>query len=284
MEVFKKYDEINKTNFLNEDFDNLEEFQNEDLEFEDKIFNSDIAKIPFGKEGLNILINSEFISYVNKLQQRDYKEYKQANSPLKNRVEDLSFSQRDDNYKDLIYNKYKTNFIAFRQTIKSIACGKLKNIDRLLMIVSSFLEIIIKDKSMIFNLVFSNCNYGEYIYRHSLHVCLISMGFSISLGYEEKEVLEIGISALLSDLGMLFISDEIRHKNEMLNTKEWYEIKKHPLLTVEICKKITNIPKSVLFVALQMHEKINGKGYPQGKNIVLHHYTKIIQIVDIYDS
>jgi len=47
--------------------------------------------------------------------------------------------------------------------------------------------------------------------------------------------------------------------------------------------RIIKIPPVVQFMAYQHHERINGMGYPHGKN-TLHNYAKIVQIADIYDA
>ena len=254
-------------------------------DIDNHIDNREISSIPFGKEGLNLLVESDIVKYLNKLQLRDTKLYLPTNPEFRNSITDLAIGDRDREYKEWINNHYTSNLTNFRQTMIAIANGETKNIDRIKLIVKSFISIFRNDKTMLVNLASSNSGDGEYIFKHSFNVCLLVIGFATQLGYDEVEVEEIAISALLSDIGMLFISDEIRKKDEMLNNREWYEIKKHPLLTVEICRKLNNVPKVALFVALQIHEKINGSGYPQGiSNIMIHPYTKIVQICDIYDA
>jgi len=254
-------------------------------EVDKKVTNREISNIPFGKSGLKVLLESDFVKYLNKLQLRDNKNYHPTSFKFRDSLNDLLPEKRDKEYKDWVNNSYEINLGSYRQILKSIATGETRNSDRILLLVKFFMSIFKNDKSMLVNLASSNSYDGEYIFKHSYNVCLIVMGFAAHLGYDEKKVEELSMAALLHDVGMLFVSDEIRSKKEMLNNREWYEIKKHPLVSVEICRKLNHLPKSSLFVMLQIHEKMNGFGYPQElSNLMIHPYTKIVQVVDIYDS
>ena len=93
------------------------------------------------------------------------------------------------------------------------------------------------------------------------------------------------MGALLHDVGMLLIPEEIRFKKGRLSKDEWYEVQKHAILGMHVLEKIPNLPESALYVAYQTHERENGKGYPkQRTGRFIHAFAKIVQVADVYES
>ncbi|MEK7813385.1 MAG: HD domain-containing phosphohydrolase, partial [Candidatus Desantisbacteria bacterium] len=73
----------------------------------------------------------------------------------------------------------------------------------------------------------------------------------------------IKMATLLHDIGKIAISEKILQKPAALTKEEFETIKRHPLISEEILKKI-ELPWDVLNSIKQHHERIDGKGYPQG--------------------
>jgi HD-GYP domain-containing protein (c-di-GMP phosphodiesterase class II) len=93
------------------------------------------------------------------------------------------------------------------------------------------------------------------------------------------------MGALLHDVGMLLIPEEIRFKKGRLSKDEWYEVQKHAILGMHVLEKIPHLPESALYVAYQTHERENGKGYPkQRTGRFIHAFAKIVQVADVYES
>ena len=111
------------------------------------------------------------------------------------------------------------------------------------------------------------------------------MNIAASSGYNEKQVIEIGLAALLHDVGMLLIPAEIRLKDGRLTPDEWYEVQKHPVLGLHLLERIPRLPPMVPIVVYQSHERENGSGYPRQRNSrLIHAYSKIIHCADIYEA
>jgi len=130
-------------------------------------------------------------------------------------------------------------------------------------------------------------NYSEednYLYTHSVNVCILAMEVAFGLGYNRSRLLELGLGALLHDIGMTKVID-IANQPRPLNEHEFAEIKKHPIYSADILTKIKGIEKGVIAISEQTHERLNGKGYPKGiKNDYIHEYAKITAVVDIYEA
>ena len=70
--------------------------------------------------------------------------------------------------------------------------------------------------------------------------------------------------ANLHDIGKVQIDLSILNKRCKLSEADWVEIKKHPIVGYDIVKEIDFL-KSKGDAILYHHERIDGKGYPFGK-------------------
>jgi HD-GYP domain-containing protein (c-di-GMP phosphodiesterase class II) len=124
-----------------------------------------------------------------------------------------------------------------------------------------------------------------YLYQHSLNVCLYSVMLGMSCGYSHDELTQIGMGALLHDVGKTKVPVDILKKPGRLTDAEYTEIKKHAEAGFRILKDEPNIPLLVAHCALQHHERLDGSGYPRGiKGPDIHEYAKWIGIIDCYDA
>lgn len=98
----------------------------------------------------------------------------------------------------------------------------------------------------------------------------------------EKAVIEL--AALLHDIGMIGVKEEILHKVEALTEGEKEEIRRHVFYSVKILEDIKQLDR-VTDIIKYHHEFYNGKGYPyqvKGEEIPLG--ARIIAVADAYDS
>ncbi|MFH1860551.1 MAG: HD domain-containing phosphohydrolase [bacterium] len=84
-----------------------------------------------------------------------------------------------------------------------------------------------------------------------------------SLGLSADQIEGIRMGALLHDIGKVNIPEEILLKKGKLTPDELELIRKHPLIGKGIIEKL-NLPWNVKNIILQHHERIDGKGYPDG--------------------
>jgi HD-GYP domain-containing protein (c-di-GMP phosphodiesterase class II) len=129
-------------------------------------------------------------------------------------------------------------------------------------------------------------SYSNYTYVHSINVAVLSIFQAESLGLKGKLLHDIGLSAVLHDVGKLFISKEILEKNGKLDEKEFAEITKHPSSGAGYLANIAGIIRMAPIVAFEHHRKYDGTGYPHltmnGKN--QHIASQIVAISDFFDA
>ncbi|WP_100405336.1 HD-GYP domain-containing protein [Bacillus solitudinis] len=127
--------------------------------------------------------------------------------------------------------------------------------------------------------------YDSYIFTHSLNVTVYALALAVELNFTDKQLLEIGVGALLHDIGKMVIPMEILAKPGRLTEEEFKEVKKHPKAGFDLLRNLPNISLLSAHCALQHHERLNGGGYPQGLEAEeIHPYGKILGIADVFDA
>ncbi|UOF92414.1 HD-GYP domain-containing protein [Fodinisporobacter ferrooxydans] len=125
----------------------------------------------------------------------------------------------------------------------------------------------------------------KYLYTHSVNVGIYSAALGIALGLDRSQLLELGIGAMLHDIGMILLDSELLEKERRLTKEELEEIKQHTILGYEFLRQQTDIPLLSAHCSLQHHERIDGSGYPRGlRDKEIHTYGKIIGITDTYTA
>ncbi|MCP1307157.1 HD-GYP domain-containing protein [Paenibacillus tyrfis] len=126
---------------------------------------------------------------------------------------------------------------------------------------------------------------NNYLYQHSLNVCIYATMLGMISGYNRDELMALGMGALLHDIGKTKINLDIIKKPGPLTAEEFEEVKKHTEIGFRLLKDEPNMPLLSAHCAFQHHERENGSGYPRGitgKDI--HEYAKWIAVADSYDA
>jgi len=125
----------------------------------------------------------------------------------------------------------------------------------------------------------------EYTFSHSVNVSVISIVTGIGLGMKGETLQNLGIGALLHDVGKVRIDDAILKKPTSLTGAEYEEVKRHTVYGYEILKNSEGISDDACDIALSHHERLDGSGYPRklkGRDIQVP--TRIVAIADVYDA
>ncbi|RKX27734.1 MAG: hypothetical protein DRP45_00155 [Candidatus Zixiibacteriota bacterium] len=159
------------------------------------------------------------------------------------------------------------------------------NIQRSSDIVASTVDYILQGREAFLSLM-KITSFDYYTYTHSVNVCTFSIALAQQLGYNDDQFLnELGMGALLHDVGKSRISERIINKRSTLTPIEFEIVKKHPKWGVEILEGQDSVAEASLYPILQHHERGDRRGYPNGLSLdEMHVYSQIVAIADSFDA
>jgi HD-GYP domain-containing protein (c-di-GMP phosphodiesterase class II) len=123
----------------------------------------------------------------------------------------------------------------------------------------------------------------EWMVVHNVHVMFLAMLVGQEIGYDMKMLLKLGLAALLENVGMYKIPERIIEKKGTLDDKEMAVIREHPKNSYEILAQLGEKYQWLAEVAVQVHERTDGSGYPYGlKGAEIYDLSSTIGIADVY--
>jgi response regulator RpfG family c-di-GMP phosphodiesterase len=123
-----------------------------------------------------------------------------------------------------------------------------------------------------------------YTHGHSESVTRYCVGIAKQMGLSEAFQGLLEQAGLLHDIGKIGIASNILNKPEPLTAEEYELIKAHPATGKRILENISFL-KDAIPIVYHHHERIDGKGYPEGlvgDEIPLG--ARVMQVADTYDA
>lgn len=150
-------------------------------------------------------------------------------------------------------------------------------------VVHEIVDALDGHTDLCFGLSTIRCIHDE-LFEHSVNVCVLSVALAAALHYNRKQLLDVGVGALLHDIGKIAIRD-LLEKVEPLTPDDWRRITEHPRIGFEILRTHFEISLLSAHIAFQHHERLDGSGYPRGlTGDEIHPYARICAIADYYDA
>lgn len=123
-----------------------------------------------------------------------------------------------------------------------------------------------------------------YTKGHSERVAKYSEMIARKMGYSDDDAKTLYIMALMHDVGKIGIPDAIINKPGALTNEEFKIIKSHPVIGADILKEVDAFEK-ISEIALNHHERVDGKGYPNGlTGNEISDEVAIVSVADAYDA
>jgi HD-GYP domain-containing protein (c-di-GMP phosphodiesterase class II) len=202
--------------------------------------------------------------------------------PLNRSLSQLDPAERTLTYKATVAKTWDTSVHQAKEIYDLICLGEMANLNQVRGLVGSFLEVLEKDRNILMALcLYQSPNLADYLYRHAVNMCLVSLAAAAASGYSKGQVLEIGQAALLADVGMALVPEAILLKAGKLTEEELAEIHRHPANSFALLEKVPGVSDYVVAAAYQHHERLTGAGYPKRRaNGQISQVARIVAIAD----
>jgi HD-GYP domain-containing protein (c-di-GMP phosphodiesterase class II) len=153
--------------------------------------------------------------------------------------------------------------------------------------VQSIVDLIIDEEFSLLGLTAIK-NHDEYTFQHCVNVSILSIAVGQRLGLSKKMLGELGVAALLHDLGKASIPPWVLNKAGKLTPEEWKLVVDHPVQGVKMIARMRGLNELALrsmIVAYEHHINVDKSGYPQLEGHMDQSlFSRIVAIVDCFDA
>lgn len=160
---------------------------------------------------------------------------------------------------------------------------KMQTVEALSDLSGAFASAMVDDHDQTVGEVVA-CNTEMSLTDRSVKLGVLGMAIGTELDLDGPSVLEIGMAGLLHDIGLYSMDPAFSVPGRgAFSEEETWEYRKHPVISANSLREVSDIPHSVLLAIEQVHEQYNGEGYPfglEGKRI--HIYARILNVCDTY--
>jgi putative nucleotidyltransferase with HDIG domain len=128
-------------------------------------------------------------------------------------------------------------------------------------------------------------NYDNYTFTHMVNVSILTMSQARALGMDGATLRELGLAALMHDIGKVRTPSDILSKTDKLTDDEFNVMRMHVVDGAEILRRTPEMPAIAPVIAFEHHLRLDGTGYPVGVSRAgLNLGTMLCSIADVYDA
>jgi HD-GYP domain-containing protein (c-di-GMP phosphodiesterase class II) len=152
-------------------------------------------------------------------------------------------------------------------------------------LVYQFLAHMAQDENLFVHLAEVR-DHNLFTYLHTTNVATLTMGFALRLGLRDRDVHELGVAALLHDLGKSLVPESILNKPGKLTPEEWAVVERHPVDGASILVRNRDVPRLAVVVAYEHHLHAHGPGgYPRMEPARRpSSHAQLVSIADTFDA
>ncbi len=153
--------------------------------------------------------------------------------------------------------------------------------------VQGIVDLILEEEFSLLGLTAIK-NHDEYTFQHCVNVSILSIALGQRLGLSKKMLGELGVAALLHDLGKAAIPPWVLNKPGKLTAEEWKLMLDHPVQGVKMIARMRGLNELALrsmIVAYEHHINCDKSGYPHlDGHMEQCLFSRIVAIVDCFDA
>lgn len=182
---------------------------------------------------------------------------------------------------------YSHGVAVTKDLINSVRMGRTTSVAKVKRAVQAIVDQVLNNETSLVGLTTIR-DYDEYTFTHSVNVCILSVAIGKKLSLTRLQLYDLGLAALLHDVGKARIPVEVLNKTTGLTDDEWKMMQTHPwqgVLTLFNMRGYGEIPYRQIVVSHEHHMKTDLSGYPKAiRPRDMGIYSKIVAVADGYDA
>lgn len=174
-----------------------------------------------------------------------------------------------------------------KKLFKGARMGRSTNVKQIKHAVISIVDQVLHNEASLGGLSTLK-DYDDYSFTHSVNVCIFCVAIGRRLGLSKRQLYDLGLAALVHDLGMSRIPVSILTKEAKLTPEEERAMQAHTwlgALSVFSLRDFGEVPYQSMVAAYEHHMKVDLSGYPR---VVRKRepsvFSKIIAVAAAFDA
>ena len=204
--------------------------------------------------------------------------------PVANESDELD---HDLDAKERARQTYVRSLDVTREVITSARLGKSPGLKRVKRAVQGIVDAILTDGSSLMGLTTLR-DFDEYTFVHSVNVCILSVALGRRLALNKTQLLDLGLAALLHDIGKSRLPLALLNRRGQLADDELVVLQTHTWQGVLALFALPSggvRPWRSMTAAYEHHMRTDLSGYPKvSRQRKLSLFSKIIAVTDGFDA
>jgi HD-GYP domain-containing protein (c-di-GMP phosphodiesterase class II) len=189
--------------------------------------------------------------------------------------------------RELAKRTYSHGVAVTKEVVNSIRLGRTVNLRAAKRAVQLIVDQVLTNETSLLGLTTLR-DYDEYTFTHSVNVCIFAVALGRKLGLTKVQLYDLGLVALLHDIGKARIPVEVLNKPDGLTEEEWRVLQTHTwrgALTLFGLRGLGEAPYPAILVAHEHHMKTDLTGYPRHiRPRTLGLFSRLVAVADGYDA
>jgi HD-GYP domain-containing protein (c-di-GMP phosphodiesterase class II) len=182
---------------------------------------------------------------------------------------------------------YSHGVAVTKDLINSVRMGRTTSVAKVKRAVQAIVDQVLNNETSLIGLTTIR-DYDEYTFTHSVNVCILAVAVGKKLALTRLQLYDLGLAALLHDVGKARIPVEVLNKTAGLSEDEWRLMQTHPwqgVLTLFTMRGYGEIPYRQIVVSHEHHMKTDLTGYPKTiRPRQMGIFSRIVAVADGYDA
>jgi len=189
--------------------------------------------------------------------------------------------------KDAAKRTYVQSVRVAGEVMTDVRLGRAVNVRKVKRAVQGIVDQVLANEPSILTMTTLR-DYDEYTFVHSVNVCILSVIIGQRIGLDKSSLYDLGLGALLHDIGKIRLDPEVINKTGELDDDEWKLLREHPaegLLLLFGMHGFGDVPYRQMLMAYEHHMRIDLTGYPKNQRARDPGiFSKIVAVADAFDA